>query len=83
MQVQLGAKEARKMSWWPQSAAERNGQFHFCCAFGPGMFRTSNGIFLCVWKNVDALVYLIRGTSNSPREHPFFVSVKLDLQMQS
>lgn len=64
-------------SW---SAAERNGHLVSACALGLGVFRTSYTIFLHVWKKAfDGLVYLIRGTSKSPQEHPFFISVNLDL----
>lgn len=31
-----------------------------------------HAIFSHMWKNVDASVYLIGGTSNSPQEHPIF-----------
>lgn len=69
----------RDMPGTSRSAPERNG--HLVSAVLLGLvFRTSYTIFLHMWKTAfDGLVYLIRGTSKSPQEHPFFISVKLDL----
>lgn len=46
--------------------AERKAQCWFCCV-PKNLMQFSH-----TWKNVDASVYLIGGTSNLPQEHPIF-----------